>query len=116
MAADALDVGDGAHAAHEILADAQLDLAADAQRRRQEPVERVVDAALGRVLDGHHAEVGVARLDFVEHLVDGPERERTGRVPEVLVDGGLREGALGPEETDLERLFLGEAGRHDLAE
>ena len=116
MAADALHIGDGAHAAHEVLTDAQLHLAADAQRRGQEPVERVVDAALGRVLDGHHAEVGVARLHLVEHLVDGTERERARRVAEMFVDRGLREGALGAEEADLERFLLGEAGRHDLAE
>jgi hypothetical protein len=31
----------------------------------------MVDAAFRRVLDRHHAEIGVTRLDLVEHLVDG---------------------------------------------
>jgi hypothetical protein len=35
---------------------------------RQEHVERVVDGALGRVLDRHDAEVRVAGLHFLEHL------------------------------------------------
>ena len=36
--------------------------------------------------------------------------------PKCLSVGGLRERALGPEVADLERLFLREAGGHDLAE
>ena len=47
---------------------------------------------------------------------DRRERQRAHRVAEVLERGGLRERALGPEVTDLERLFLREAGGHDLAE
>ena len=116
MTADAFYLAQRSHPAHEILADAQLHLPAYEQRRTQETIERVVDAALGRVLDRHPAEIGMPRFDLAEHLVDGPQRERTGRVPEMLVDRGLGERPLRPEEPDLEGFFLGEAGRHDLAE
>ena len=37
-------------------------------------------------------------------------------MPEMLENGGLCEGALGPEKPDLERFLLREACRHDLAE
>ena len=82
----------------------------------QEHVEGVVDRAFRRVLDRHHAEIGVTRLHFLEHLVDRAQRERPHRMAEVLEDGLLRESSFGSEEGDLERLLLGEAGGHDFPE
>ena len=76
----------------------------------------MIDRAFGGVLHRHHAEIGEPRLDLVEHLVDRGERQRAHRMAEMLERGGLRERALGPEITHLERLFLREAGGHDLAE
>ena len=76
----------------------------------------MVDGAFGGVFHRHHAEIGEPRLDLVEHLVDRGERQRAHRVAEVFERGGLRERALGPEETHLERLLLREAGGHDFAE
>ena len=114
--ADAHDALERIHAPHQAVVDPQLDLAADLQRAGDEPIERVGDRALGGILDRDHAEVGVARLDFLEHLVAGAERQRAHRMPEVLEHGRLGVGALGTEERDLERLLLREAGRHDLAE
>ena len=76
----------------------------------------MIDGAFGGVLDRHDAEIREPRFDFVEHFVHRRERQRAHRVAEVLERGGLRERALGPEVADLERLFLREAGGHDLAE
>ena len=76
----------------------------------------MIDRALGGILHRHHAEIGEPGFDLVEHLVHRRQRQRAHRVAEVLERGGLRERALGPEVADLERLFLREAGRHDLAE
>ena len=99
-----------------MVVDAQLHLAADLQRGSQEHVQGVVDRALARVLDGHDPEVGDAAFHFVEHLVDRRQRQRAYRGAEVLEHGGLGESAFGAQERDLERLLLGEAGGHDLAE
>jgi hypothetical protein len=51
----------------------------------------------------------------LEHLVDRGHRERMHRVAEVLEDGRLRERAFGPQVRDLQRLLLGQTGRHELA-
>ncbi len=116
MAADALDLLERVHAAHEELVDAQLHLAADPQRRSQQGVERVIDGAFGGVLHRHHAEIREPCFDLVEHLVHRGERQRAHRVTEMLERRSLRERALGPQVADLERFFLRQAGRHDLAE
>jgi hypothetical protein len=116
MAAHTADVAQHRHAPHQVLVDAQFHLADDLQRRGQEHVERVVDGAFGRVLDRHDAEVGGARFHLVEDLFDRRQRQRPHRVAEILEHRLLREGALGPEVTDLQCVLLGEARRHDLAE
>jgi len=112
-----LNVLEVLHASHEVLMDAQLDLAADLERRRQEHVERVdVDRAFARVLDGRHAEIGRAALDFMKHLVDRGHRQREHGMAEMLEHGGLRERAFGAQVRHLERLLLGETRGHELAE
>jgi hypothetical protein len=116
MRTNSAHVGERAHPPHEMVVDAQLDLAADLQRGSQKHVQRVIDGALARVLDGHDAEVGDAAFHFMKHLVDRRQRERAYRGTEVLEHGRLRESAFGAQERDLERLLLGEAGGHDLAE
>ena len=110
------DVTEHRHATHQVLVDAQFHLADDLQRRGQEHVERVVDGAFGRVLDRHDAEVGGARFHLVEDFLDRRQRQRPHRVAEILEHRLLRERALRPEVTDLERVLLGEARGHDLAE
>ena len=60
VGADPADVRERAHAAHQVVVNAQLHLAADLERRGEKHVERMVDRALARVLDGHHAEIGDA--------------------------------------------------------
>ena len=112
----ALDVFDMTGARQQILVNAQLHLAADHQRRGQEQIERGLDGAGAGVLHRHHAEIGVARSDFVEHFLHRRQRQRLGRMTEVLVDRLLRERALGAEEADFQRLLLGQAGGHDFAE
>jgi hypothetical protein len=95
---------------------AQLDFAADPQGRRQEQVERGLDRALPGVLHRYHAEVGRARCDLVEYLLDARQRQALGRMAEMLVHRLLRERALRTEIADLQRFLLGQARRHDLAE
>jgi hypothetical protein len=48
-------------------------------------VERMVDRAFAGVLDRHDAEIGSARFDFVEDLIDHAQRQGAHRMAEVLV-------------------------------
>jgi len=116
MGIDALDVLDPAAAREQVLVHQQLDFAADLQLRGQEHVQGHLDGALPGILHRHHAEVGVAGLHFLEHLLDAAQRQPVGRTAEVLEHGLLAEGAFRAEVADLQRLLLGQAGRHDLAE
>ena len=97
-----------------MLFDSQLDLAGDFQRRGQEHVQRVIHRAFGRVFDGHDAEVSDPAFDFVKYLVNRVKRQSTHGMAEVLVNRRLRKSTLRPEESDLQRLLLGQASRHDL--
>jgi len=58
----------------------------------------------------------MTRLHLFEDFADRCERQRAHGVAEVLEHRLLRERALGTEESDLERLLLRKARRHDLAE
>ena len=49
------------------------------KRGGQEHVERVIDRALARILDGHDAEIRDAALDLMEYLVDRRQRQRPHR-------------------------------------
>ena len=57
-------------AGHQVLVDAQHDLAADLQRRRKEQIHAAANSAFSRVLDRHHGIVCVTGLDFAEDIVD----------------------------------------------
>src|SRR3546814_13403829 len=81
----------------------------------EEQVQRGLDRALPRVLHRHHAEIRRAGGDFLEHLLDARQRQRPGRMPEVLVHSLLRERALRAEVTDLQRLLLRQASGNDFA-
>ena len=59
--------------------DVHLDLAADPHRQPGEHVQRVGDAAVGRVLDRHQAEIGVSLVDLLEHGGNGPHRHELAR-------------------------------------
>src|SRR5437879_11307259 len=103
MRADALEAAQRAHCAHQVVMDAQLHLAADLERRAEQPVERVIDGAFRRVLDRYHAEVGAGRLHLVKHLIDRGQRQRAHGMAEMSEHGGLREGAFGPQKRHLDR-------------
>src|SRR5208337_2322012 len=91
MGADSLDIGNTAHAAHQAVMNAQFHFAADLERRTEEHVERMIDRALARVFDGHHAEIGDPALDFMKYFVDcGHWQSAYGR-SEMLQYGCLRE-------------------------
>ena len=103
--------------AHQELVDAQLDFAADLAAASRGSVSSVwLTVPSVEFSTGTTPKSAMPGLDLVEHLVDRRQRQRAHRVAEVLEHGGLRERALGPEEADLQRLFLREAGGHDLAE
>src|SRR5437868_5460439 len=99
----------------QILLHAQLDLAADAKRRREQQVECAADHALGRVLDRHDGELHRARLAAAERLVDARHGERLDRAAEMLAHGLLAERAFRAEIGDTDRLLEPAAGRDDLA-
>jgi hypothetical protein len=113
---DALHRAQVAPARHQVLLDAQLDLAADPERRDQQEVQRAADRALGGILRRHHGELRRAGLAAPEHLVDGGSRARLDRAAEMLAHRLLAEGALGPEVGDAQLLLQPAAGGNDLAE
>ncbi len=115
MRIDALDVLQLAAQRMQALVHAQLDFAADGGVGGEEHVQGHLDHALPGVLHRHHAEIGMAGGDFLEHFLDAAQRQAVGGVAEVLAHGLLAERAFRPEEADLQRIFLGQAGRHDLA-
>ena len=94
----------------------ERDLGADLEIAVEEGVEGVDDAALGRVLDGDHAEVGVAALDLLEHGRDGADGRRARRQAELLLDRHVRERPLGAEVGDAHPLLQRQAGAEDLLE
>ena len=57
------------------------------------------DRALAGIFDGHDAEIGDARLDLVENLIDRGQRQRAHGMAELLEHRRLRERALGSEES-----------------
>ena len=98
-----------------MLGDLELELAADECVGNDEAVERHVDRALGRVLDGHDAEVGAPPLDVVEHLDDRAGRAVRRRRAEVLERGLVGERRLGAQVRDGQRGFERAAAGQDLA-
>ncbi|MNT16663.1 hypothetical protein D3C72_1517770 [compost metagenome] len=96
--------------------DAQLDLAANHHVVLEEAVQGVADRAFGGVFHRHHAEVDGTGRHFAEHFVDGRHRPADHRVAEVLHGRCLGEGAFRAEVGDFQRLFQGQARRHDFAE
>ena len=80
----------------EVLRDVERHLAGDRHVGVDEPVERHVDRAVGRVLHRDHAELGPAALDLVEDLRDRAHRQELRRGAEAadrrLVGEGARAG------------------------
>ena len=103
-------------AAHQVVVDAQANLAGDAQGRAHEHVQGVIDHPLGGVLHRHHPVMAGAGLDLAEDVVDGRHRHGIGGVTEVLDRRRLSEGPRRAEEGHRQGLFQGQAGGHDLAE
>src|SRR5665213_2581567 len=95
---------------------AQFDLAADVQRAGQKAIQCVGDGAFAGILDRHDAEIGASRFHLLEHLIDRRQRQRAHRLTEMPQHRRLRKSAFGTEKGHLERLFLRQTGRHDLAE
>ena len=113
---DALDLAERGRLGEQMLVDAQHDLAADLERRRQQEVEGAADRALGRILDRNDGEVGVVGLDLAKDVVDRELRQQARGVAEVAHRSALGEGTERPEEGDRERLFQRQADRHHLPE
>ncbi|MNO80147.1 hypothetical protein D3C76_713400 [compost metagenome] len=82
----------------------------------EEAVEGVVDRALGGVFHRHDAKVHRPGRHFTEHFVDRRHRLADHGVAEVLHGRRLGEGAFRPQIGDFQRLFEGQARRHDFAE
>ncbi len=105
----------GALTDQQMVVNAQLDLATDDHVVFKKAVQRVVDRAFGGVFHRDHAKVHRTSNHFTEHFIDGSHRQTNHRMAEVLHGRGLGERTLRAEIGDLERLFKGQAGRHDFA-
>ena len=74
-------------------------------RQPGEHVERVGDAAVGRVLDRHDAEVGVPAIDLLEHRGDAADRHQLDALAEAM-DGRQMAVAVGRPEIGDAQLFF----------
>jgi hypothetical protein len=70
MGIDLFHSGNLLGARHQVLVHPELDLAADAKRRRHEQVERAADRAFGGVFHRHDRKLRRARLAAPERFVD----------------------------------------------
>ena len=61
--------------------DVHFHLAADPHRQPGEHVQRVRDAAIGRVFHRHQAEIGMPLVDLLEHGRDGSHRHELDARP-----------------------------------
>ena len=113
---DGLDGRQVRRLAHQVMMDAQADLADDAQGRGHEQVQGVADDPLGAVLHRDHPVVAGPGLHLAEDVADGGHGYRLHRVTEVLARRRLGEGPLRPQEGGPDRALQGQAGGHDLAE
>lgn len=114
MRGNRLDAVHLARLRHQAMADHQGALAQDAQGRVQQQVQAAVDRAFGGVLDRHHADVGLPRLDGAEDLVERHARQLLHRVAEMLQRGLLGKRALRPQVGDGHAALQATAGRDDL--
>lgn len=114
MRGNRLDAVHVAGLRHQAMADDQRTLAQDAQRRVQQQVQAAVDRALGRVLDRHHADVGLPRLDGAEDFVERHAGKLLHRVAKMLQRGLLGKRALRPEVGDGHAALQAATGRNDL--
>ena len=90
------------------------DFSIDLKVRIDEHIQRVVDDALGGVLDRNHAEMRAPTLDLVEDFFDTAHRDVLCRLSEFLNTGEVGEGRPGPEIGNLLRALQRQRGRHDL--
>ena len=103
---------DGAHVvaradAEQAMVNPQRQLAANSHGRAREAIERVGDAAVGRVLHRHDAELRLAAFDFFEHGRDRADRHQLGRLAESLDRGQVAERELRSEIGDAKRRLHG---------
>ena len=82
----------------------QLHLAADLHRQPSEHVERVDHAPVRRVLDRHHAIVGLVPIHLLERSWNGSHRHELDRAAEVGAGREMAVAIRGSQVSDLERL------------
>src|SRR3546814_7377407 len=75
MRIDALDILQPTGARQQKLMHLQLDFATYLELGGEKHVERGLNRALAGVLHRHHAKIGVARFDFLEHFLDRGQRQ-----------------------------------------
>jgi len=97
------------------VADAQENLGLGVQRVGLEQVQALAHGAFERVLDGHHAEVGLAGMDRGEDALEVRARGELAGAAEELEPGKVGEGALGSEVDDALGHLQAARGGHDLA-
>ena len=87
----------------------------DLQVTVHEHVQRVGHYALGGILNGHDAIVGLLSRHLVEHIGDGPLRSIGKRRTEAAQGGLMGEGRFRPEIRDGQAPLQRKGARHDLA-
>ena len=102
VALDGLDVGElGAARRHQLVVDRQEPFADDEQAGLRQQMMDVGDPAGDRILDRDHAEIGLARGDRGQRVLEGRARQRLG-VGIGLDDGDMGIGARLALECDFE--------------
>ena len=102
--------------AQQAMVNPQRQLAADPHGRAREAVERVGDAAVGRVFHRHDAELGLAAFHFFEHGGDRADRHQLGTLAEALDGGEVAEREFGAEVGDAGRRLDAAGGADHFAE
>ena len=93
--------------AQQAMMNSQRQLAADAHVRPREAIERVRDAAVGRVFHRHDAELGLPALDLFEHGRNRADRHQLGPLAEPLDRRQMAEREFGPEIRDAQSRLHG---------
>ena len=76
----------------------------------------MADNTLVGIFDRHHSKICLGRFNLHENIIDTGHAERSYRVPEVLVDRLLSEGAFRAQVGNFQWFLLRHAHGHDFPE
>ena len=95
--------------------DAELNLARDLDRHAREHIERVGDAAIGRIFERDHAVRDLAAIDFLEDRGNRSDRDEIDALAKAMNGREMTIRILWTKERDLDRTFERARGTDQLA-